>query len=207
MTARLRSAVNWEVESGKFMFNSLELRWFLSGKLPSDVVTWFEQDELGGQLRSPEAREDVYLYTPECEYMGIKLRQGRLEIKWRQAELEILSFAKVEGKLEKWGKWLCEDPTAESFKPENVLGQKSWVSVKKVRSQRSYDGCSLELTQLNFQDNAWWTLAFETIGTDARAMDNLQNISQMVFKTYPKSISVQNSYAYPKWLEMVVGKL
>ncbi|MGL4619835.1 MAG: hypothetical protein ACRCZS_12370, partial [Chroococcidiopsis sp.] len=70
------------------MLNSLELRWFISGELPLEVSSWFEQDKLGGQLQAPETREDVYLYVPECEYMGLKLRQGRLEIKWRQAELE-----------------------------------------------------------------------------------------------------------------------
>jgi hypothetical protein len=86
-----------------------------------------------GDLAPSEEREDVYLYTPGCEYMGVKLRQGRLEIKWRKAELGNLRFGnQVEGKVEKWGKWLCEDPTQQSFQPQDVVG-KSWVSVKKAR--------------------------------------------------------------------------
>jgi hypothetical protein len=188
------------------MLASLELRWFIPGELPSDVSSWFEQDELGGQLRSPEEREDVYLYVPGCESMGIKLRQGRLEIKWRQAELEVLSFEKVEGKLEKWGKWLCEDPTEESFKPENVSGQKLWVRIGKVRSQRLYDGCALELTQLTIHNHTWWSLALETLGADARAQDKLQSIFESVGKTYTGlQLPAQNSYAYPKWIEMVMA--
>lgn len=190
------------------MLESLELRWFIPGELPSDVSAWFEQDKLGGQLQPPEAREDVYLYVPGCEYMGIKLRQGRLEIKWRQAELEVLSFEKVEGKLEKWGKWLCEDPTETSFKPENVLGQRTWVKIGKVRSQRLYDGCALELTQLtienNTENNTWWSLALETLGADTRAREKLQSIFELISKTQiTPHLQAQNSYAYPKWIEKV----
>lgn len=187
------------------MLNSLELRWFISGELPLEVSSWFERDKLGGQLQAPETREDVYLYVPECEYMGIKLRQGRLEIKWRQAELEILRFERVEGKLEKWGKWLCEDPTTESFQPKHVLSQKSWVRIGKVRSQRLYDGCALELTQLTIQNNAWWSLALETFGTEPQKMDKLQSIFELIGTTYTGSqLKVQKSYAYPKWIEIAM---
>lgn len=183
------------------MLTSIELRWFYLGELPQEISLWFEQDELEGQLQSPEEREDVYLDISRCEYLGIKLRQGRLEIKWRQAELGVVRFGQqVEGKLEKWSKWLCEDPTAETFQPEAVVG-KTWVSVKKVRSQRLYDSCTLELTQLSIQSQDWWSLAFETSGTDTNMVDKLQSIADRVFKIYsgPK-LQAQDSYAYPHWL-------
>jgi len=188
------------------MQTSLEIRWFCAGKLPQAISSWFQQDELGGQLQPLEEREDVYLYSPGCEYLGIKLRQGRLEVKWRQAELGIVRLGEqVEGKLEKWGKWLCEDPTAESFKLEAVVGQKSWVSVMKVRSQRLYDSCSVELTQLSIKGNDWWSLGFETVGAEANQMEKLQTIASLVFKTYEGAeLLAQDSYAYPKWLSVVV---
>lgn len=188
------------------MLTSLELRWFSPGELPSDVASWFSTAELGGQLQAPEAREDVYLYAPECEYMGIKLRQGRLEIKWRHAELEILQFKRAEGKLEKWGKWLCEDPTSESFQSERVLNQKSWIRIGKVRSQRLYDDCALELTQLTIKHNLWWSLALETFGAEPQKMDALQSIFELLDKTYVGSqLQVLNSYAYPKWIEIAIA--
>lgn len=113
------------------MLTTAELRWFNRGTLPSETSHWF--DCLGEALAPPEERVDLYLYLPGCDYLGIKLRQGRLEIKWRQAELEIVRFGdRVEGKAEKWGKWLCEDPTAQSFQTTDVVGEKAWVSVKKV---------------------------------------------------------------------------
>ncbi len=201
-----------------------ELRWFERGTLPEEIEHWFGQDCLGGQRSPAEEREDVYLYTPGCEYLGIKLRQGKLEIKWRKAELGVVRFGdRVEGKAEKWVKWTCEDPTDEMFKPAGVVGKGSWVSVKKVRSQRQYQvlpgesitpvpvnesinqGCTVELTQLDINGNAWWSLAFEAEGEDNCLMDTLQAVATWVFKSYrnPK-LQVQDSYSYPSWLCLVV---
>ncbi len=72
------------------MLLSNELRWFYPGKLPENIQLWFQQNCLIDPLKSPEEREDVYLYSPGCDYLGIKLRQGRLEVKWRQAELDTM---------------------------------------------------------------------------------------------------------------------
>lgn len=196
-----------------------ELRWFYRGTLPEEVVQWFQQGQLGKHLAPPEEREDLYLYSPGCEYLGIKLRQGRLEIKWRKVELGVVHFGdRVEGKAEKWGKWLCEDPTAESFQTADVVG-KSWVSVKKVRTQRQYQifpgesitavpvtesigqGCNVELTQLESNGNAWWSLAFEAFGEDDCLMEHLQAVASCVFKSYRGSnLQAKDSYAYPSWL-------
>lgn len=200
------SLLSFEVAGKKLMLTSLEIRWFYAGKLPAAISDWFEQDELGGKLQLPEEREDVYLYSPGCEYLGIKLRQGRLEIKWRNAELDIVRLEeRVEGKLEKWGKWMCEDPSQESFKPEDVLGKSSWVSVKKVRSQRLYDSCAMEIAQLNVKGNDWWSLAFETFGTEASKLEQLKTIAIQAFESYNNShLQAQDSYAYPSWLSLVI---
>lgn len=189
----------------KLMLTSSELRWFKCGKLPDPISKWFQQDDLEGQLQPPEEREDVYLYSPGIEYLGLKLRQGRLEIKWRKAELGVRGFGdRVEGKVEKWGKWLCEDSTGESFQLTDVVGKKSWVSVKKARSQRLYENCTLELTQLNVRGNDWWSLAFEATSDDDSLMDKLEAVANLVFKTYNGSeLQAQDSYAYPSWLHLV----
>jgi len=188
------------------MLTSAELRWFKRGKLPEEISKWFQQDDLEGQLQQPEEREDVYLYSPGIEYLGLKLRQGRLEIKWRKAELGVRRFGnRVEGKVEKWGKWLCEDSTEESFQLTDVVGKKSWVSVKKVRSQRLYENCAVELTQLNVRGSDWWSLAFEATGDDDSLIENLQTVANLVFKTYNGlELQAQDSYAYPSWLNLVV---
>ncbi len=205
------------------MLISNELRWFYPGSIPEDMEHWFKQNCLFDSLQSPEEREDVYLYSPECDYLGIKLRQGRLEVKWRQSELGVVRFGdSIEGKAEKWGKWLCEDSTKESFQTKTVVSSPSWVSVQKVRysqlyqivpefppqpvsaNQRIDNGCSVELTRLLIRENAWWSLAFEASGEEARLMDNLQKTASWIFNSYRGSkLLAADSFAYPSWLELV----
>jgi hypothetical protein len=205
------------------MLLSNELRWFYPGKLPEDIQLWFQQNCLIDPLKSPEEREDVYLYSPECNYLGIKLRQRRLEVKWRQAELGAMYCSELAtGKAEKWGKWLCEDSKGESFQPTTVLGKPSWVSVQKVRysqlfqvfanfsvqavatNERINNGCSVEITNLVVQENDWWSLAFEAFGEDSRIKENLQATASWVFDTYQNSqLVIADSYAYPHWLGLI----
>ena len=206
------------------MLTTYELRWFYPGTIPQDVELWFEQNCLLEPLQPPEEREDLYLYSPMCDFMGVKLRQGRLEVKWRKAELGVVRFGEfVEGKTEKWAKWVCCDPTEESFQPNLVLDNPSWVSVQKIRYSQLYqlfpelppqpvvsknegidNGCTVELTHLIIQENAWWSLAFEAFGEDACLVENLQRTASWVFQTYCglKLLAV-NSYAYPSWLGLV----
>ncbi|MBW4559898.1 MAG: hypothetical protein KME32_01875 [Mojavia pulchra JT2-VF2] len=205
------------------MLISNELRWFYPGKLPEDIKLWFQQNCLIDPLQSPEAREDIYLYSPGCDYLGIKLRQGRLEVKWRQAEFSVVRFGEsVAGQPEKWGKWLCEDSTQESFQPAMVLGNPLWVSVQKVRysqlfqvladltaqpvsdQERIANGCRVEITNLVIQENAWWSLAFEAFGENNYLMENLQATASWVFNTYQGTrLLIIDSYAYPHWLGLV----
>jgi hypothetical protein len=56
------------------MLSTLELRWFSHGTLPTEVKHWFSTDCPGKLLGSPEEREDLYLYIPECDELNIKLR-------------------------------------------------------------------------------------------------------------------------------------
>ncbi len=187
------------------MLITMEMRWFERGEIPTEIERWFNQDSLGGQIKSPEDREDWYLYLPNSNYLGIKLRQGKLEIKWRQAELKVLRFGELaEGKAEKWAKWTCEDPTSKCFIPAEVAGKESWMSVKKMRSQRVYQDCAVEITQLKINGKDWWSLAFEATGEDDKLMDNLQTVASQVFQTYPGSkLQGKDSFAYPSWLSIV----
>ncbi len=187
------------------MLTTLELRWFSHGTPPAEVEHWFS-DDCPGQLQgSPEEREDLYLYTPECDYLNIKLRQGRLEVKWRKAELGIQRFdPSWEGEVEQWLKWSCEDPTQQSIIPAAVVGKGPWIGVKKRRTQRLYQGISCELTQLEVRNHVWWSTAFEMVAEDYNQMDHFKGIVSQVSKTYQGSkLIAENSFAYPRWLSLL----
>jgi hypothetical protein len=198
------------------MLTTNELRWFYPGKVPPEIEEWFPQN------CQPETREDWYLYAPGCDYLGIKLRQERLEVKWRKAELGVLRFGKlVEGKAEKWGKWLCSDDAGESFQPATVSGNSIWINIQKVRRLQSYqilpdssiqlitdtdsieNGCSVEITQLLIQEQTWWSLALEAVGEDPHLSENLRLTASYLFQDYRGiKLIAANSYGYPHWLEV-----
>jgi hypothetical protein len=200
-----------------------EIRWFYPGNIPKQITFWFEQNCLV-KPSPPEERTDVYLHSPGCDFLGIKLRQGRLEVKWCQAELGTMRFGElIEGNAQKWGKWLCEDSTGESFQPATVLTQPYWISVHKIRYTQLYEvlpdfsvqriptneginnACSVELTQLAIADNNWWSLGLEARGDDSRVMDNLQVTGSFIFNTVTfVKLLRENSYPYPKWLQLAM---
>ena len=66
------------------MFATAEVRWFYEGAVSPEVLEWFEQGEL-----TPEEqpyRVDYYLRLSDRDSLGIKLREGRIEVKQRHRQ-------------------------------------------------------------------------------------------------------------------------
>jgi len=130
-------------------------------------------------------------------------------VKWRKAQLGSREFGEDsgtnwQGNVEKWLKWICDDPEQESMMPVDVVETKAWVAVKKRRSQRLYQGISYELTQLRVNNNDWWSIAFEVAEKDANQIQHFENVVRLVNQTYRGSkLVAENSYGYPKWLALV----
>ncbi|TAF58557.1 MAG: hypothetical protein EAZ60_02600 [Oscillatoriales cyanobacterium] len=184
---------------------SLEMRWFYSGALPKPIAP-------------PEEREDLYLLIPSCDYLGVKLRGKNLQVKWRQEELGVMPFGnRWEGKAEKWLKWICADTMAPL--PADIIATGKWVKVKKKRAQRLYQvsapgvlmsvpveapipqGCIVEITQLNVNGTASWTLGFEAFGSENFLAESLQTVANWTSKSYQaQKLKAEDSSGYPTWL-------
>ncbi|MEA5599290.1 hypothetical protein [Rivularia sp. UHCC 0363] len=203
------------------MLTTYEVRWFYSGNIPESIESWFKHCLLS-PTKLPEKREDVYLYAPNCDYLGIKLRQGALEIKWRYPKSNVMNFGSVvEGNVEKWSKWRL-DSTGEAFQLTQIGDNPVWVRVAKVRFSQLYqvvantvqpvssdpnvdNGCSLELTNIEVNGNKWWSIALEAFGEDSNLKDNLQVTANFVFRNYDNfSLQAKSSYGYPSLLELAV---
>lgn len=200
---------------------SLEMRWFCNGTLPKAIGQWFGSESLGGYLSPPEEREDLYLLIPSCDYLGVKLRQKNLQVKWRQGELGAMHFGnRWEGKAEKWLKWICADTMGPL--PADLIATGKWVKVKKKRAQRLYQvsapgvlisvpveapipqGCIVEITQLNIDGNASWTLGFEAFGSESFLTESLQTVANWTSKSYQaQKLKVEDSSNYPIWLAIL----
>ncbi|TFG71830.1 MAG: hypothetical protein E4H27_03810, partial [Anaerolineales bacterium] len=71
-------AINWP-QYRHSMQKSIETRWFFQGTVQPEVVRWFTTPLA---LAQPP-RIDTYLYSPGTHDLGVKLREGRIEIKQR----------------------------------------------------------------------------------------------------------------------------
>jgi hypothetical protein len=206
------------------MLTTSEIRWFDQGKVPPAIENWFTANVLKENCQKLENREDWYLQIPGCEYLGVKLRQQRLETKLRVAELGILQLRNnVLAAPEQWLKSTCEDAKLENLITSEVIARGQWVKVEKVRSQIRYlvaddrsltpasteqnspEGCNIELTELIINQTLWWTLGLEASGTEDNLNFNLETVAKKLFQTFPEQgLNLGNSYAYPKWLSVFV---
>lgn len=159
------------------MLPSVEARWFISGPLPEKLRTWFEQGMLVAAER--KIRTDRYLSLPGVASIGVKLREGKFEVKRRDADFGLTPIgSRAIGRLGLWRKW--------SFTIADKGGEEGpdthWLSIEKTRLLRKYIlengavtsvdpakifsefGCTVELTTLKVRDVDWWSFGFEAFG-------------------------------------------
>ena len=150
-------------------WNTFEIRWFC--KEPHRGLRQFFDQRTPGQA-TLEERTDDYLLTGR-EDIGVKFREGRLEIKTRNTIPGPRRIGILEGVLEEW--------TKRGFMPPDGAfshGDSGWVSVCKRRWATLYSpsengaeyqplsdtvpkGVQLEYTELNIGRDLWYTVALE----------------------------------------------
>ena len=191
------------------MLPSAEVRWFDVEPLPKDLRLWF-------QRRCPMAdenrRTDSYLVMPGSTVVGVKLREGRLEIKaQREPAREVRYPNGVAGRADGWIKLSLET----SIESTGL----SLINVNKHRRLQCYsfdaghptlvgagdqsvEGCSCELTALEIGDRKFWTLGLEAFGPAEHVDAILAATASYVFapEACPKPLRIQMSFSYPAWL-------
>ncbi|MEJ2758044.1 MAG: hypothetical protein P8046_06115 [Anaerolineales bacterium] len=113
-------------------FYTHEIRWFVPGPLPQPIQAWFKA--FGKRVVQPP-RTDSYLHGLDAT-LGIKTREGSLEVKQRTAGHGDFTFhSKITGQVESWVKWSF--PLATSAAPIN-LDTANWTPVHTVRQLLLY---------------------------------------------------------------------
>ncbi len=131
----------------------LEIRWFNKNNTDYDLAyNWFKSIN---PIFETECREDQYLFLPNSEDIGIKLRPWKdeegnekppkFEIKWRKKKtpnFELISNI-ISGTLEEWVKWSWTftnppDSTDSNFDFFSTLPNGPGIKIKKWRVLRSY---------------------------------------------------------------------
>jgi hypothetical protein len=201
------------------MYATAEIRWFSPGTVEPDVAEWF--DSLPGKAEDQPWRVDYYLrVTAVGDALGIKLRQGRLEIKQRTAAIGPRQMDLwVIGLLELWQKWSVALDPGMAVPPSPAA---SWTAVHKRRRLRRYrlrtnltlepvplnqliaDGCDLELTRVVAGGETWWTLGFEAFGGESAVEQVLFPVALVILDmSDPPILGIENSFGYPHWLQLI----
>jgi hypothetical protein len=196
---------------------SAEIRWFLHGPIPGAMADWFAIDMLGSE---PEERSDDYILLPLCPTAGIKLREGRLQVKSQCREPSPLMItSEINGWASSWVKWSLELTSAST---RNFYRKNETIRVQKKRWRRKLTldndfaeevatgshaerGCTMELAALQVEADSWWSLALESFGQPPDIQESLQRCILHFLRRSPPPIRLlaSDSKSYSEWLELV----
>ena len=210
---------------------SIETRWFFEGdssQYPA-LRLWFESCKpfpraAGVQAPAWKGRAggapDVYLLMPGCTDMGIKWREGTLQIKGRTADLGERRFGTAHaGKLQRWIKWTYPEVPASYralFEASEAQGPET-APVYKTRALRmiSLDaskpeevapdivlerGVGFEMTDLELHGERYCSVAFEAFPDDAAAEAGFGVVVAGFLGELAGPLGIKASMAYPDWL-------
>jgi hypothetical protein len=207
------------------MLASAEVRWFFRGDPPVEMGEWFRDGELWTQ--QPD-RIDEYLVLPGCSTTGIKLREGRLEVKVQTEGPVATEYpGGVRGHRDGWVKWSRSVGIAERVRAFLRAGDERWVRVRKDRALRGFSldgashdgdprevdaggerprrGCGVEITEVRVlapAESTWWTLGLEGFDDGGGAAECLDRVARFFFAGEPPpcALDLESSRSYAAWL-------
>lgn len=188
----------------------------MSGRLQEQVCCWFQA--LAAHPKPEESRKDWYLQLSNQSHLGIKLRQGRLDIKQRITNLGVQPFtASAAGQVETWQKWsfsLQNSPLAQLQQSEP-----RWIGVQKTRRIKVYGldakhavvplepdtdvycSCEVEIAQIYAFNQSWCSLGLEATGSNSEREQLLRQIAIALLSSADFSfLTPTNSHSYASWL-------
>jgi hypothetical protein len=119
------------------MYPTAEVRWFYWGAAPRAVLDWLERGIGLPELQIP--RRDHYLHLPGNASLGIKLREGRIEVKRRTQKRGTAHFGEnVVGIIEHWRKWSFPISSIQASADAWLTPATAWIPVDKARRLRRY---------------------------------------------------------------------
>jgi HSP20 family molecular chaperone IbpA len=216
-------------------FASHEVRWFFEGQVNQHQALkhWFETVAgipKNAGVNPPvwkgrlDDEPDIYLIIPGSDDMGIKWREGELQIKGRVSSCGTQVWGRHQGNVERWMKWSYHD-TNRLAAYQQLFGAKKetgllTVPVKKTRALRKVRldtitgkaqevdaqtvidrGFGFELTDLEVAGKPYCSLAFEAFPNDS-AMEAAFAQAVQIFLDGLKELNLAaaGSQSYPAWL-------
>jgi len=207
------------------MYLTSEIRWFLQGTAPAEVVDWFSESS---SIHSAGTRTDRYLVFPHAETAGVKFREERFEVKSLVRVVDHPVFGRrIKGQLEIWEKWSMEGSSVSQLFEDIQKETSEWMDVPKSRLLRTFsldhdlirevdaslsegipdDGCYVELTELETDHGNFWTIGLEAFALRRNLVDNLLEVTRYFFGPGMPDISLAeyDSYSYPTFIRRITS--
>ena len=220
-------------------FASHEVRWFFDGTSDQyeSLRRWFKtvapvpkNPDVGppvwqGRL---DDQPDIYLIIPGSIDMGIKWREGELQIKGRIASLGTQVFCgRHQGNVGRWMKWSYPN-MPPTYKNLFLIGHEQdllTIAVEKVRALRKIRfntisgqpeevesttqidrGLGIELTDLQIKGNAYCSLAVEAFPDDSAMSGAFTEVVEAFLGDLTDiDLAAARSKSYPSWLDTIIG--
>lgn len=164
------------------------------------------------------ARQDAYLVDPELRGLSVKVRAGAaLEVKVYHGSPGIFEVSgRAFCRTESWQKWSF--PLA-SFSQDSG-GPSRWRPIRKrrqiirfqlaggrvvvaARGPATEPRCAVELTEIDFGAEVYWSLGFEATGPAELLRGVLQDSAALMFAQEPPGqvdLSMDCCQSYAQWL-------
>jgi hypothetical protein len=188
-----------------------EVRWFWPGPIPRDLQDWFKSSSHWLGPVSSETRVDEYLRHGSQKDLGIKRRNGLVEIKGLVAnERHAVAFVNCESVITLWSKWSTRslDLSRSALIPirkhrllRRFIRGHAGIVETAAGNPRPANGCDFEITALEGPESSrWWTLGFESSGPLGEVELNLVATVVLVGDYDPPKIESGIAQSYPGWL-------
>ncbi|WP_194974258.1 hypothetical protein [Aquiflexum lacus] len=226
-----------------YLYHSAEIRWFLPPATDWETaLDWFIGNESKkadqtldlpaektldiNHIKREDLRTDEYLVIPQCNTVGVKQRQGKLEVKAQVGERVHYQNEHLSGIIDYWSKWSLQPSESNmSLLEKDLKLSGEWLKINKIRYLLKLShsengirkvtpdawpekGCQVELTQVwaEGSDEKWTSFGFEAFGGTFQNMGSSLIDSMLFFVSKKRQpfflLSFQNSRSYPAWLQL-----
>jgi len=217
------------------MVYSAEVRWFFKNQTEFAVIEkWFNARNL--YFAGNWERADIYLQQPGLHNLGVKIREGKVEVKVLLADRGVLPLPNGQsGLVNDWGKYsfgLQESDEEnknllQQFSREQLgTGMELWVRVDKERLWQKFsvnlaeesitpvaqdswpaEGCGVELTKIKVNQQTFYTFGLEAFSKSRQEPANLELVLNKIIPEMPgASLRNSQSNSYPGFLEKLYAQ-
>ncbi len=226
--------------SNAMLWGTQEVRWFFGGRADQHaaLLRWFETSRpfprtahvgpLTWQARQGD-QPDIYLLIPASDDMGIKWREGQLQIKGRTSSLGQQVFCgRHAGMVERWLKWSYAS-LPESYQRLFTRGEGGDLLVcavwkqrmlRQIRLELAEDeavevdaasviarGVTVELAEIEVAGRPYCSLAFEAFPDDVVMTSAFAPVvARMLDALTEIELRASQSYSYPAWLNNLMNR-